>query len=233
MFEVLDPTRISSLGNDGPKLYLVSSSGALLHPTHLDHLGKGIRSFATPNQTKGLVKYTVAHLQDTWSGYEKTSALSSSSSSSKTIGVSEWDVASTVYALSARLSAVVLASLTINSVSAEQRDDIVEDVDEVDELLVETVLGKLLKVSRWQKSPTAWSAQILAAAALRLHYSLCIDPKWVQTRSPTKLLSKAAAVFLKQGLLPELCLELVSLWMYWRWYMRSYQSVPNVDVLGR
>ncbi|KAF4605428.1 hypothetical protein EYR40_004212 [Pleurotus pulmonarius] len=214
VFEVLDPTRIPSPGNDGPNLYLASSSGALLHPTHLDHLGKSIRSFATPNQTKGLVKYTVARLRDAWSGYEKASALSNSDSSNKTIGVSEWDMTSTIYAHSARLSAVVLASLSINSVSAEQRGDIAETVDEANELLVKTVLAKLLKVSRWQKSATAWSAQILAAAALRLHYSLCIDPKWVLTRSPTKLLSKAADAFQKQGLLPELSLELFRTLMF-------------------
>ncbi|KAF9499876.1 hypothetical protein BDN71DRAFT_1586526 [Pleurotus eryngii] len=214
VFEALDPTHITALGNDGPKLCQASSSGALLHPTHLDHLGRSIRSFATPNQTKGLVKYIVTHLQDAWSRYEEASASSSNGGSGKKARVSEWDIASTIYTHSARLSAIVLSSLSINAVSSEQRSEIVKDVDQAGELLVKTVLGKLLKVSRWQKSPIAWSAQIVAAAALRLHYSLCINPKWILRHSPTKLLSKAADAFQKQSLLPELSLELFHTLMF-------------------
>jgi hypothetical protein len=215
--------------------YAITHSSPILHPWHLEKLGKAAQQFLTPSQcnvTVELVCETIKLIRQKHSTAEKRR-----DSDETTVDIVSIDALALAFSLTSKIGQIVFGSLPISSVPQHQAEQMRATVAEFRREFVEHNLSMLLKsfvksgdkerseVKR--KVPSEglpWGTQIVIISLLRLRYSLGLAkaislPPIGKSKLFKRLLLAASED--EESLLPELALEIVSNWflqipMYWK-----------------
>ncbi|KAH9075806.1 Urb2/Npa2 family-domain-containing protein [Lactarius deliciosus] len=160
------------------------AASAVLTTNHLDKLSKAVRTFITPGQIFDTATRVLFMLRDIWEtvrDVENVTTVGRESHARKkrrTTGRSEKakedaDANGVTFALAARIAATVLSSLPLHSATDAVQMEVQATVKEsLDGFLREAILMGANAAVSGDTSGNIWSAQVVAAAALRLRYLL-------------------------------------------------------------
>lgn len=176
--------------SDIQQQYRCSSSGALLHPTHLERFAKSTEKFLTSTQTVHVVRFVLETLDACWN---------------QILAVADIDTLAVTFSSGARLASVILSALPLRALPPTTLNEVDDLVNEIRTKFLARALSKTLKMIRKSDS---WGWQIITAALLRLAYAM--DTPYVE-----KLWSKIDTATEHGHLLPELSLELHRILLKW------------------
>ncbi|KAH9005998.1 Urb2/Npa2 family-domain-containing protein [Lactarius hatsudake] len=160
------------------------AASAVLTTSHLDKLSKAVRTFITPGQIFDTTTRVLFMLRDVWEtvrDVENVTTVGRESHARKkrrTTGRSEKakedaDANGVTFALTARIAATVLSSLPLHSATDAVQMEVQATVKEsLDGFLREAILMGANAAISGDTGGNIWSAQVVAAAALRLRYLL-------------------------------------------------------------
>jgi hypothetical protein len=208
------------------KTYIASFSGPLISLSHLERLSKSTINFLTPGQTKDTVAHVLDTLKHSWDLFweaqqriiadsgegprKKRKATAGRSSSGK---AGDSDVLAIAFALTARVSSVVLSSLPLQSLPVATRLDVQRKLTDVQSSFLQLALRRTFETIGNKSTDSKednWACQIGSAALLRLEYTL-IAARHLSLKASTdgKMCTMMLDVVGDDGALPELCLEIV------------------------
>jgi hypothetical protein len=220
LLTALSSDHLSAFSGGSRQVYQLSSSGPLLHPIHLDRLGKCIQGFLTSNQTVTTVHHVLQSLKEGWEQFQFAEAqlLSDGGQGShkrrkveaKAESIVDSEFLAVTFSLSARMVCVVLSSLPVRSVPEATRGEIQSLLDKARRTLLHIALTKTLKAIQKQNRIDIWASQIVAAAILRLQDALNTSRHVAVPRHHNSKLSvKMMNIVEDDHILPELSLEIV------------------------
>jgi FlaG/FlaF family flagellin (archaellin) len=211
------------------------AASPVLTTSHLDKLSKAVRAFITPGQTLDTATRVLVMLRDSWErvrGGENVSAVGREHHARKKrrkTGRSEKvkevvDANAVTFVLTARIAATVLSSLPLHSTTEEIQREVQATVKgSLDGYVREAILVGATAVSRdTDGTHNVWAAQVVAAAALRLRYSLQSSVHaWHIPDNQSDSEGLFAQVLAVEDRLPEHSVEIVSLPLA-RWRFTCY-----------
>jgi len=172
-----------------------------------------VQTFVTPTQTLPLAQTIAERLESAWEDLEKAHRHARQERDSDDVHP---DVLAVRLSLLTRISSVVLSSFPIRSLPSDERASLVTVVDPLRSSVISKVISKLSKKLRGSESHEAWGWQICAAAVLRMGYVLDMSRN-LRLPQPSecdvKLLKKLTDLTENENVLPELSLEVVSIFV--------------------
>ncbi|PPR01182.1 hypothetical protein CVT24_006058 [Panaeolus cyanescens] len=206
--------------------YQTELSSPLVHMTFLDRLAKSIQTFMTESQASPMVTYITNFLLEEWSKCQDTAAESPKKEKEdgrpkkkqRKSDVTKMDIdddspsssaasssaAVLTFCLGARLSAVVLTSLPLRSLSPM----VLEEVNTLSTEFREGFLAQTsLKAVKAVKKNASWGAEVTLASFLRILYALDVS-KGQERMQQDKLYKKLVEIVEDDDRLPELVLEI-------------------------
>lgn len=206
------------------------AASPVLTTSHLDKLSKAVRAFVTPGQTLDMATRVLVKLRDFWErvrdeenvsvvGREHHGEYHARKKRRKT-GRSEQakevvDANGVTFVLAARIAGTVLSSLPLHSTAEEVQREVQATVKgSLDGYIRDAILmGATPAVSRdTDGTHNIWAAQVVAAAALRLRYSLQSSVHaWHTPDNQSDSEGLFSQVLALEDRLPEHSVEIVSL----------------------
>jgi hypothetical protein len=205
---------------------------------HLNKLSMAVRTFITPGQTLDTARRVLVMLQEIWERFrdiEKAAAADRGKVARKkrrtsqnivSAGNEDADARAVTFVLAARIVAVVLTSLPLHTITEAERARAKSTVVvSLDGFLREAILaGTGTITSRGSDGGRdVWATQVVAAAALRLRYTLQLSghtPDSLDDRNDFENL--VAAILQVDNCLPEYSIENVSL-THWDHSLRAHE----------
>lgn len=171
--------------DDARDTFGLVNSSALFSFTFLDRLAKAIHGFLTPGQVQDVTKLVLQNLRDTFKEFkeqdkrftadEGSGARKKSRRSGTTVSVDGHpnpELAAVTFASAARAVGLVVESLPLHVIPEEAREEIRCLVGDVHSHVIPRALKGSYKAMEATDRRETWAWQIVAAAALRVHYEL-------------------------------------------------------------
>jgi hypothetical protein len=244
IFTLLSAISSPSFPCDPRTAYMASFASPVLNLAHLDRISKCTLNFLTPGQTKDTLAMVLSVLKRTWDeswewqqriiadggeGSRKKRKTDTEVLSSAKAG--DPDASAVAFALSARISSMVLSSLPLQSLPESTRLDILRTLADTQTSLIHLALRRAFEViEKNLRNPRRdiWSCQIKAAALLKLEYALISVRRLRLTAKRGENISvRLLDVASNDGTLPELTLEIVRISPQTRSFCSALTS-PNL-----
>jgi len=212
------------------EIYIQCFSGHVVSNRHLGRLGRAVRTFLTPGQTLRCVEMIFETIRNSWQAFYDVSKGMDGVKENAMIVDSGFDfqgpkALAVSLSLQVYLTLFILSNLSMQHLTEESAKSVCCLVSDFREQTVRKALLKILRVKRLlpgrgkkrRKSVMAtdgWEMQIVAAALLRVEYTLSITKITTAQESMVKVIEQAKEVISPNGrngqLIAELELEIVS-----------------------
>lgn len=208
------PKNIASARDDDASQIYQSRSGCVLFgPAYTNRLAQKVQTFVTPTQTLPLAQAIAERLESAWEDLEKAFRHVRKEGDSDDV---QPDVLAVRLSLLTTIASVVLSSLPVRSLPSDERASLVAVVDPLRSNVISKVISKLSKKLRGSESHEVWGWQVCAAGMLRMGYVLDMSRN-LRLPQPSecdvKLLKKLTDLTENEHVLPELSLEVVSIFV--------------------
>ncbi|GBE78138.1 hypothetical protein SCP_0110210 [Sparassis crispa] len=211
---------IQAVGQQPRTVYHDTFSGSLLSPSYLTRLSNSIRSFLTPGQVLETVQIALQTFKDAFDKFTQHDAANAaihgdgarkkrkkgSSTAPAKSADPEWAAVS--FALVARAVVVILTSTPMHAILEDVHHEIQQLLHEVCSAMVPVAPEEALDRLGKDRKDT-WGWQIVAGAALRVHYGLTMSPQ-LQFDVPfdEHITSKMLSSVISEESSPEFSLEM-------------------------
>jgi hypothetical protein len=214
LFSALSPQHIQWISQPMRDMYQMSHSGPLLDPTFLAHLSKSIQTFLPGAQIHPAIEILLQHLKDASGHFRSASEIEQvvEEGGPRKKRKVEVDTTSSAisFSLTARIALVIVSSLSMQSVQQKTLDEVKQTLLALRESFLHHTLTQTFKAIRKRAGNDVWSSQIVAAASLRLLYTLEISHhSFLLTSDNSKLWKSVSRSLEDDGLLSELAVEIV------------------------
>jgi hypothetical protein len=212
--------------------YITSFSSPLLDLAHLDRLAKCTHNFLTPGQIKDTVLRILQVLKETWNAFWEaqqsfSANVGSGSRKKRKIEVAVTQAGTEVgdpealavrFALTARLSSVVLPSLPLRSLPESARQEVQQLFADFQSSFIRCVLTQVFEVvgkNTRDRRDDLWASQVAAAALLQLEYILVgAQQLKLQATRDERESDRMLEIVGDGEMLPELGLEIVCIFSF-------------------
>ncbi|RDB29584.1 hypothetical protein Hypma_015277 [Hypsizygus marmoreus] len=191
--------------------YHIAFSGPLFDSVHLEHLSKAIGSFLPGTQAQQTIESVFGSLNAAWGHFDDAGGKAEDDEGPRkkrrVMEDPERDSWAITFSLSAQMSATVLSSLPLHSISEATRGEVECQLSDIQKT-TRRAAKKAFKKMRGKNSITTWPLSIIAAASLRLQYAL--DTSGLTPSSvDAKLYSSMYNSLQDDVQLPELSIEIL------------------------
>jgi hypothetical protein len=219
-------TLLSALSSSSPSrnTYTVAFSSPLLHLVHLDRLSKCIKNFLTSGQTKDTLAFvlkTLKHTYDVFLEAQQNAIVQSGKGPRKkhkitrdgflSGKVDDPDTSAVAFALSSRISSMVLSSIPLQSLPESTRPDVQQALVDAQSSFIQHNLHRTFETMKnlTDSKCDTWACQVVAAALLRLEYTLIASQRALGIKIGEEMSMRMLDIIGNDETLPELCLEIV------------------------
>ncbi|EED81249.1 predicted protein [Postia placenta Mad-698-R] len=214
--------------DDARKAFGLVNSSALFSFTFLDRLTKAIHGFLTPGQVQDVTKLVLQYLRDTFKEFkeqdkrftadEGSGARKKSRRSGTTVSVDGHpnpELAAVTFASAARAVGLVVGSLPLHIIPEEACEEIRSLVGDVHSHVIPHALKGSYKAMEAADRRETWAWQIVAAAALRVHYELSTARVLKLELGSDSSATSQLRIFLQHdGTVPEFSVEIARFLLY-------------------
>jgi hypothetical protein len=225
LFAMLSAISSPSSLLDPRHTYTTSFSSSVFSLAHLERLSKSTLNFLTPGQTKDTMTSTIDTLKRTWDvfwevqqrviansgkGPRKKRKITARLLSSQ---ADDPDVLAASFALTARMSSIVLSSLPLQSLPVSTRLEVQRTLADTRSGFIRLALQQateMIKNNLADSKEDGWACQVGAAALLKLDYTLtAARPLGLRAETDENMCTMMLDVARDEKALPELSLEIV------------------------
>lgn len=206
---------------------------------HLNKLSMAVRTFITPGQTLDTARRVLVKLQEIWERFrdaEKAAAAAERGKGARkkrrtsqiilNAGNEDADARALTFVLAARIVAIVLTSLPLHTIAEAERARAKSTiVVSLAGFLREAILAgtDIITSGGGDRGRDVWATQIVAAAALRLRYTLQLSGHTLDgLDDQNDFENLVAAVLQVDNCLPEYSIEIVS-FTHWDHTRRTHE----------
>ncbi|EMD41711.1 hypothetical protein CERSUDRAFT_128752 [Gelatoporia subvermispora B] len=164
-------------------VYQLASSGPLLFPTFLDRLAKAVHTYLTPGQLAETADAILEKLRTAYDEFTEAQAQAAADfgdgsrkkrkkdrrESLPATGQADPDWAAVKFSLLSQVVVLCLTSLPLHTVLDDVRQNVQHAIREAITAILPTAVTS---ACRGEERRHTWAAQLVGAAALRVHYSL-------------------------------------------------------------